>query len=170
MQKITHDFSFRHLGWWLDHKWSNQLCFPWHLVLFSLLGFKVDFSSGSCTWSRNMLPSLWFIALAPPPCVCESPLGLVVELESLSKTGAKALNGDDGSMFLDHVYDPLLKPTLNPRSENNTKRCRKRSGPDHLWSSHQPRWRKLKSWVIFWICRTDLFHISLLYNPTNASI
>ena len=46
--------------------------------------------------------------------------------------GAKAINRDDGNMFLDHVYDPLLKPTLNPRSENTTKRRGKCSGPDHL--------------------------------------
>ena len=50
----------------------------------------------------------------------------------IRKRGAKSINRDDGSMFLDHVYDPLLKPTLNPRNENNTKRRGKRSGPDHL--------------------------------------
>ena len=30
----------------------------------------------------------------------------------------------------------------------------KRSRPDHLWSSHQPGWGKLKSWVISWIYST----------------
>ena len=45
----------------------------------------------------------------------------------IRKKGAKAINRDDGSMFLDHVYDPLLKPTLNPRNENNTKRRGTRS-------------------------------------------
>ena len=34
--------------------------------------------------------------------------------------------------------DPLLKPTLNPRSENDTKRRGKRSGPDHLWVVIKP--------------------------------
>ena len=50
----------------------------------------------------------------------------------IRKRGVNAINCDDGSMFLDHVYDPLQKSTLNPRRENNTKCRRKRSGPDHL--------------------------------------
>ena len=81
----------------------------------------------------------------------------------ISKRRAKAINRDDGNMFLDHVYDLLLKPTFNQRSENNTERRGKRSGPDHLWSNHQPRWRKLKSWVISWICQRDLFNIIILH-------
>ena len=32
----------------------------------------------------------------------------------IRKRGAKAINRDDGTHFLDHIYDPLLKPTLNP--------------------------------------------------------
>ena len=63
----------------------------------------------------------------------------------IRKRGAKAINRDDGTHFLDHIYDPLLKPTLNPRNEDNNKPRGKRSGLDHLWSSHQTRWRKLKS-------------------------
>ena len=39
---------------------------------------------------------------------------------------------DDVTFYFDHVYDPLLKPTLNPRNENNTKTRGKSSGPDHL--------------------------------------
>ena len=50
----------------------------------------------------------------------------------IRKRGAKAINRDDGTHFLDHIYDPLLRPTLNPRNEDNNKLRGKRSGPDHL--------------------------------------
>ena len=43
------------------------------------------------------------------------------EAIQIRKKGGKAINCDDGIFSLDHVYDPLLKPTLNPRNENNTK-------------------------------------------------
>ena len=46
--------------------------------------------------------------------------------------GVKVINRDDGTHFLDHVYDTLLKPTVNPRNGDNNKPCEKRSGPDHL--------------------------------------
>ena len=66
-------------------------------------------------------------------------------------------------ILLFQVYDPLLKPTLKPRNECNSELRGKRSRPDHLWSSHQNRWRKLKSWVISWICQTDYFQLIIIF-------
>ena len=55
IQEITHDqVSFRHLVWWLDHKWSGLLRFQWSLVFLAFLGFKVGLSSGSYMWSGNI--------------------------------------------------------------------------------------------------------------------
>ena len=45
---------------------------------------------------------------------------------------SKATNLVDVTHFLDHVYDPLLTPTLNPRNENNYKPRGKRSGVDQI--------------------------------------
>ena len=77
------------------------------------------------------------------------------EAIEIRKKGAKAINRDEGSFTLDHVYDSLLCTTSHPRKENNNKFPGKSSEPRHLWSSHQPRWRKLKFVSIyFWICQT----------------
>ena len=54
------------------------------------------------------------------------------EAIQIRKRGDKAINRDDGTFSLDHVYDPLLKPTLNPRNGNNNRTRGKSSGPDHL--------------------------------------
>ena len=43
------------------------------------------------------------------------------EAIQIQKRGGKVINRDDGTFVsLDHVYDGLLKPTLNPRNEYNT--------------------------------------------------
>ena len=57
--------------------------------------------------------------------------------------------------YIDHVNDSLLCTISHPWKENNNKFPRKTSQPRHLWSSHQPRWQKLKFVSIqFWICQT----------------
>ena len=58
--------------------------------------------------------------------------GRIREAIQIWKRGGKAINRDDGTFSLDHVYDPLLKPTLNPRNENNNRTHGKSSGPEHL--------------------------------------
>ena len=57
-------------------------------------------------------------------------------------------------------------------NENNNKPRGKRSGPDHLWSSHQTGWRKLRPSRVnkfLDLSKTKSPNV-LLYNPTNASI
>ena len=77
------------------------------------------------------------------------------EAIEIRKKGAKAINRDEGSFTLDHVYDSLLCTTSHPRKENNNKFPGKSHEPRHLWSSHQPRWRKRKFVCIqLWICQT----------------
>ena len=63
----------------------------------------------------------------------------------IRKKGAMAI--DEGVYTLDHIYDSQLKSTLHPGKEATiiSRFPGKSSEPKHLWSSHQARWRKLKS-------------------------
>ena len=54
------------------------------------------------------------------------------EAIEIRKKGAKAINRDEGSFTLDHVYDSLLCTTSHPRKENNNKFPGKSSEPRHL--------------------------------------
>ena len=65
----------------------------------------------------------------------------------IRKKSAMTINRDEGVYTLDHVYDSLLKSTLHPGKETTIigRFPGKSSEPKHLWSSHQTRWRKLKS-------------------------
>ena len=54
------------------------------------------------------------------------------EAIEIRKKGAKAINRDEGSFTLDHVYDSLLCTTSHPRKENNNKFPEKSSEPRHL--------------------------------------
>ena len=54
------------------------------------------------------------------------------EAIEIHKKGAKAINRDEGSFALDHVYDSLLCITSHPRKENNNKFPGKSSEPRHL--------------------------------------
>ena len=57
------------------------------------------------------------------------------------------INRDEGVYTLDHVYDSLLESALHPGREAAVvgRFPGRGSEPEHLWSSHQTRWRKLKS-------------------------
>ena len=54
------------------------------------------------------------------------------EAIEIRKKGVKAINRDEGSFTLDHVYDSLLCTTSHPRKENNKKFPGKSSEPRHL--------------------------------------
>ena len=82
--------------------------------------------------------------------------------------GAMAINLDKGVNTLDHVYDSLLKSTLNPGKETTIigRFPGKSSEPKHLWSSQQARWRKLKSVSKIFGFFTQSLHL-FYYNPTT---
>ncbi len=59
-----------------------------------------------------------------------------------------AVNHNEGAFHFDHMYNPLPTKLIAPLLGNNVNKfCHKRSGPDHLWSSHETKMVKAKVWV-----------------------
>ena len=59
----SHDFSFRHLVWWFDHKWSGPLRFPRGLLLSSFLGHTVTCPYTHCILSHEARTLVFMIII-----------------------------------------------------------------------------------------------------------